>query len=316
MIDVRPAKRPYPAVSVNMHPTDLAPVSDSTPVSMIRSRPIGESDVPAIASLLAKGFQSRPPRFWSQVFAFLRERPVPAGLPKYGYLLEAEGAAVGAILLIFSTVPGSDGTRIRCNVSSWFVEPGCRGYASLLVCKAMSRQNVTYLNITPAPHTLSILQAQGYSQYSGGVFVTAPFLQIRCQRSHVREIKVGARQPRDIESFEYELLVDHARYGCMSLSCETADRAYPFVFRPRVHKGIACAQLVYCRNLEDLVRFAGPIGRFLLARGWPLVVIDANDRIPGLVGRYFNGRMPKYFKGPDRPRLGDLAYTETAMFGM
>jgi hypothetical protein len=26
--------------------------------------------------------------------------------------------------------------------------------------------------------------------------------------------------------------------------------------------------------------------------------------------------MPKYFKGPDRPRLGDLAYTEIAMFGM
>jgi hypothetical protein len=25
---------------------------------------------------------------------------------------------------------------------------------------------------------------------------------------------------------------------------------------------------------------------------------------------------PKYFKGPEKPRLGDLAYTEAAMFGM
>jgi len=31
------------------------------------------------------------------------------------------------------------------------------------------------------------------------------------------------------------------------------------------------------------------------------------------VGAYFRGH-PKYFKGPDQPRLGDLAYSELAMF--
>jgi hypothetical protein len=293
-----------------MRPTDLATVS------RIRSRQIGESDIPAVAGLLSKGFQSRPARFWSHVLTGLGERSAPAGLPKYGYLLEAEGTVVGAILLIFATVPGSDGNRIRCNVSSWFVEPTCRSYASLLVSKAMGRQNVTYLNITPAPHTLSIVRAQGYSQYSRGIFVALPALQFNWRGAHVRAVNADDRQLADVDSFEYELLVDHARYGCMSLLCETPDRAYPFVFRPRVHKGIACAQLVYCRNLDDFVRFAGPIGRFLAVRGRPLVVIDSNDPIPGLIGRYFDGRMPKYFKGPDRPRLGDLAYTETAMFGM
>jgi hypothetical protein len=34
------------------------------------------------------------------------------------------------------------------------------------------------------------------------------------------------------------------------------------------------------------------------------------------MGKYFDGVAPKYFKGPTRPRLGDLAYTEAAMFGM
>jgi hypothetical protein len=88
------------------------------------------------------------------------------------------------------------------------------------------------------------------------------------------------------------------------------------VFRPRMLKGvIPCAQLVYCRAIDDFVRFAGPLGRFLALRGTALVVIDANAPIPGLSGRYYEGKMPKYFKGPDRPRLGDLAYTETAMFG-
>jgi hypothetical protein len=45
-------------------------------------------------------------------------------------------------------------------------------------------------------------------------------------------------------------------------------------------------------------------------------MLDANGAIGGLVGRYFDGIMPKYFKGPRPPRLGDLAYTEAALFGM
>jgi hypothetical protein len=96
-----------------------------------------------------------------------------------------------------------------------------------------------------------------------------------------------------------------------------AGQAHPFIFRPRFHKGIVPSlQLVYCRDIDDFVRCAGPIGRFLALRGRPFVLIDSNGPISGLVGKYFDGRMPKFFKGPDRPRLGDLAYTEAAMFGV
>jgi hypothetical protein len=97
----------------------------------------------------------------------------------------------------------------------------------------------------------------------------------------------------------------------------TAERAYPFVFRPRLAKAVVpCAQLIYCRDVADVARFAGLIGRHLLAQRCPIIVVDANGALPGLVGRYFDGLQPKYFKGPERPRLGDLAYTEAAMFGM
>jgi hypothetical protein len=45
------------------------------------------------------------------------------------------------------------------------------------------------------------------------------------------------------------------------------------------------------------------------------VIIDSNGPIPGLVGKYVGDKLPKYFKGPDRPGFGDLAYTEAVMFG-
>jgi hypothetical protein len=125
------------------------------------------------------------------------------------------------------------------------------------------------------------------------------------------------RPDQDLQPFEVDLLLTHADYGCMSLICSAANRRHPFVFLPLQRRkfGLArFAQLVYCRDLEDFVRFAGPLGRFLAWRGFPLVIVDANGPIRGLIGK-FSDEQPRYFKGPDQPRLGDLAYSELVMFG-
>jgi hypothetical protein len=228
--------------------------------------------------------------------------------------LENDGVAVGAILLIFATTPGGD--AVRANVSSWYVDPAFRGYAPLLVSQALKLKQVTYLNISAAPHTWPILEAQGYRRYSNGVFVAMP----AWQRANAGGMRVLAAEQTPVAPhapFERELLRAHAGYGCIAFWCETHERAHPFVFRPRIVKSVVpCAQLIYCRDVADMVRFAGPIGRLLARRGRPFVVIDANGPIEGLVGRYFDGTMPKFVRGPAEPRLGDLAHTEAALFGM
>lgn len=300
---------------------DLIPQSPLKPMNSngaakVRVRQICEADIPQVADLLSRGFQGRPRQFWLMVLACLTERPTFTGLPRYGYMLESN-RIVGAILQIFSSLRDGGTQRIRCNVSSWYVEPEFRTYANLLAARALSHLNVTYLNITPAPNTLQMLKVQGYSQYSKGIFVAAPALQIRSAVEDVRVANATACRGAHADHFDHDLLMDHAKYGCISLWCETADRAYPFVFRPCVVKRvIPSARLIYCHDVDDFVRFAWPIGRFLAFRGRPLVLIDSNGPIPGLVGQYLDAKMPKYFKGANRPRLGDLAYTETAMFGV
>jgi hypothetical protein len=284
----------------------------------IRARQIQDSDVPAVVNLLASGFTERPQSFWSDVLGRLGERAVPGGLPRYGYLLENHGTAVGAILLIFASIRSGGRTFTRCNLSSWYVQPAFRGYASLLVSRALGHKDATYLNITPASHTLPILLAQGYENYSKGIVVALPALAPRAASTAQVTLAFADRVPSaPFEPLEHELLLEHARYGCISLWCETADGAYPFVFRPRLLKRmLPCAQLIYCREIDDVVRLAKPIGRFLATRGRPLLVIDANGPIPGLAGRYFDARQPKYFKGLHQPRVGDLLYTEAALFGI
>jgi hypothetical protein len=46
------------------------------------------------------------------------------------------------------------------------------------------------------------------------------------------------------------------------------------------------------------------------------VVINSNGAIPGLFGMFRASSLAKYCEGPQRPRLGDLAYTEYALLGV
>ncbi|MBY0561642.1 MAG: hypothetical protein K2Q04_17520 [Hyphomicrobium sp.] len=108
-------------------------------------------------------------------------------------------------------------------------------------------------------------------------------------------------------------MADHRNYGCISLVCETPDKALPFVFLRR-RQYVSYAQLIYCRQPSDIIKYAGPIGRHLLTRGIPLLAIDCNGPIKGLVGHFMDNK-PKFFKGQRAPRLGDLAYSELAFFG-
>jgi hypothetical protein len=283
----------------------------------VRCRQITEGDIDAVVTLLVGGFRKPSRQFWVGAFERLRKREPPPSFPKYGYLLESNGAAVGALLLICAAMHTSTATDIRCNSSSWYVKPQFRTYAALLVSRAPQHKDVTYVNVSPAPHTLPILEAQGFSRYCDGVFIALPLLS-RFLGSESAKVLSASEQPEAAFDPRYQnLLRDHAAFGCTSVWCTTSEGAYPFVFRRRLIKRvIPCQQLIYCRDVADVVRFAAPLGRFFALRGAFLVMIDANAPIPGLVGNFFRNKMPKYFKGPQQPRLGDLAYTEIPMFGV
>jgi hypothetical protein len=290
-------------------------------VARLRCRQIENADIEAVASLLARGFPAHDRRFWLAAFAQLMRHDTPAGLPKYGYLLESDGAVVGAILLICSAIPTGAAKITRCNLSSWYVDPAFRTYAPLLVSHALKHKDVTYLNVSPAPHTRPIIEAQGFSRYSEGIFIALPMVNRPFGGQKVKVFAAGQRPKLnfqvDFDPSDEEVLLQHAALGCVSLWCATSAGTYPFVFRPRIVKGvIPCAQLIFCRDVADLVRFAGPIGRFLAWHGRPFVILDANAPVPGLLGWFSRGNMPKYFKGPLRPRLGDLAYTESVVLGV
>jgi hypothetical protein len=280
--------------------------SPSSP-PQVRCRQIRETDLDAVADLLTRGFEVKPRKYWTSALARLAERRAPEGCPTYGYLLEADGAVVGVLLLIFAETGGA----VRCNVSSWYVEPAHRGHAALLAGLASKLKHVTYINTSAATHTWPILDALGYRRYSQGQFAAIPALKLGGE-GRVRPLAEAKCSLPD-----YDLLAAHVDAGCLALVCEMAQGPEPFVFLLRRVSRLpfAAAQLVYARDTDRFAACAGPLGRFLLKRGAPLVICDAPAPIQGLVGVWFKDRGPRYFKGPDRPRLNDLAFTEMVVFG-
>jgi hypothetical protein len=281
----------------------------------IRCRQIGTTDIDGLVNLLTRGFRVRTRDFWVRAFRRMTEHSTPPGFPKYGYVLECNGTPVGVILLIFSYIVVKGEMTVRCSVSSWYVEPPFRGYAAMLASHALRHEHVTYFNITPNSNTLPILEAQGYVKYSAGRFVAVPMLSAGAVACYVELATPGICATEDLPSSEIKLLLDHANYNCISVICNSANGRYPFVFLPCRRAGvIPFTFLSYCRDVEEFVRFAGPLGRFLARRRILLVVLDSNGPVRGLIGRYYD-ESPKYFKGPAQPRLGDVAYSERVMFG-
>jgi len=285
--------------------------------SKIRCRPIGVSDLDSVIHLLVRGFPIRTRDYWVRGLERHRGRPVPCSLPRFGYLLESDGVPVGVLLLLCTSFDRGGRAEARCNLSSWYVEPAYRSFASLLVTVALRHKDVTYLDISPALHTWPIIEAFGFAPYCTGQFTALPWLGRRRPSVRVKDVPPGECAGVELPAHERELMSAHASYGCVSLVCSAADGDHPFVLQPirRWRNRVPCARLIYCREVGDFVRFAGPLGRHLLRRGIPLVTLDSNGSVAGLVGIYEDIKGRKYFKGPDKPRLGDLAYTELPLFG-
>lgn len=268
----------------------------------IRCRQISESDLEPLADLLARGFPLSDRAYWTCGFARWRHLPPVEGLPRYGFMLESETGPVGVLLLLSSEREG----RIVANLSSWYVEPEWRSHSTLLVSVATKLKHVTYLNASPAPHTERTLDALGFAPYNFG-------------RSAVfawpGRGKVSQTIPGDMP--EARLLRDHRALGQISLVVERDGLLSPFVLKPRRldRPPVPVMDVIYCRSPEDFARCVPALARHFLPRALGFLIDGDMPARFGTLSHYVEGKERRYYKGPWRPSLGDLAYTEKVIFG-
>ena len=278
--------------------------------SRLRRREIRIEDLPGVVDLLLRGFPARPRAYWERGLRRMHERHPVEGYPRYGFLLDDGSRPVGTVLMLVAR--DRVGTT-RCNLSSWTVDPAYRAQAPLLIASALKRPDVTFTNISAAPHTWPIIEAQGFVAFADGQSLVLPLLGPVGERARISADPASWRGLP-----EAALLDDHLGYGCVCLTVEGAGELRPLVLLPvRARTGrypLPLLQVVFCRDAADVPRFAGALGRWMLRCGAVGLLVDGE--VPGgLVGRRRIRRGRKYAHGPHPPRLGDLAYTEIVIFG-
>jgi hypothetical protein len=151
--------------------------------------------------------------------------------------------------------------------------------------------------------------------FAAGRTIAFPALSRNRTDARVQVVAPDTFPGPDLSRAEVDLLLDHLNWGCLSLICEAEGLRYPFVFGLERRSGkLPIAHLIYCRSISDLVRFAGPVGRFLLRRGYPVIKFHSDGPTRGIAGRHFGGA-PKFRKGGVSVWPGDVAYSEQALFG-
>ena len=146
-------------------------------VTGLRCRQIEKTDIDAVATLLAQGFPSRTRQFWLHAFAQLT---APSRRPDRRNMVTCWTAAAPWSAPFCSSArpcgraaPSPPAAIFPAGTSNHRSAPMRRSWVS----QALRHKDVTYLNVSPAPHTQPIIEAQGFSRYCDGIFIAMPMLQ-------------------------------------------------------------------------------------------------------------------------------------------
>lgn len=274
-------------------------------------REITDDDLAAVRDLLVEGFPLRSGDYWTKGLANLRSLRRVKGFPRYGYLVDADHAPQGLLLTITSD-HGVDGART--NFSSWYVREQYRQFALALFRHALELENTTFINPSPSDRVAPILKAFGFKPYTAGVLMLDLRTAMRSGFSRVAVQRLDTRRIAALSEPDGQIAEDHLRMGCDVLRFETECRAGLVIHRRKwVKHALPCSQVILA-DPHLMIDLAGPAMRAFARRGSLLAFRDVSPAVEPAVGRVF-GRGIRYFKGAHAPPVGDLSYSELAVFG-
>jgi hypothetical protein len=274
-------------------------------------REIAEDDLDAVCGLLVEGFPQRSYGYWAKGLTNLSSLAPVEGFPKYGYLVDADYTIQGVLLTITSD-HGVHGAWT--NFSSWYVRKEYRHFATILFTQALKLRNTTFLNPSPSKRIIPILKAFGFEPYTIGTVALDLRRAIRKPPPRGEVRRLGVDELARLSEREGRTAEDHMRMGCDVLYLQTDDREGLLIHRRKwIKRSLPCSQVIFTE--PDLMgQLVAPVMRALGSRGSLLALCDIDEAPDPSIGHVF-ARGIRYFKGVDAPSVGDLTYSELAVFG-
>jgi hypothetical protein len=274
-------------------------------------REITDDDLQAVHELLVEGFSLRSEDYWTKGLANLGSLPRVDGFPRYGYVVDADDGPQGLLLTITSD---RGGQGARTHFSSWYVREPYRQFALSLFRHALELKSTTFINPSPADHILPILKAFDFEPYTTGMLMIDLRTAVRGRSSRGAVQRLGSGDFAELPEPERRIAEDHLRMGCDVLRLETDARDGLLIHRRKwIRRVLPCSQVILA-DPELMIDLAGPVMRAFASRGSLLSLCDVGQTTRPAVGRVFPHGI-RYFKGAAPPPVGDLSYSELAVFG-
>ena len=248
-----------------------------------RIEPFGHDRWPQCRAELLRGYPASSAAWWQA--GYRRSIDVPTNRPDHpaGLLLHGPQGLVGVTMLYASERPGAPGTgpQLHVNLSSWAMAPGAREKALWFARRGLDDPAAVYSSLTPAMATAGILRRLRFEPISQQlVLCVTPRLALR-QDARGRVLDAATTLAELKSDPMHRLLEDHHRLGCLVAAVETPNGLLPVVFRARRRaRRIRVADLIYTPSTAALTRAVGPLSRFLLKRGYPLLEFEADQYLP------------------------------------
>lgn len=277
-------------------------------------RDIEEADLKTAVELLSEGFPKRKTAYWDSAIEQLGRRPTVEGYPQYGLLMLVDDIAVGLLLMLASLQT----ENTRCNPSSWYVRQGYRQYSIFLLQRAQKNKEANYLNLSPAPSTLSVVAASGYQPYTGGSYIMDLRAARHFEKARVSNLALDAIH--DFEEVDRQTIIRHLNYGCQGFRVNDNLGLTYFLYRTKRYKGVIPMSRFVMGDPTRILAVAGGIMRLFALKGIFLSLVDAPLHSPEKLSMKSGitldpERDVRFARGTIPPAVGDLGETEISVFG-
>jgi acetoacetyl-CoA synthetase len=269
---------------------------DQRPAAAVAVREVVRRDIPAVCALLQQAsdegtFEPISAAAWRRIF----EYPWLEDKPDLGFVLTDGNAVVGFLGTIYARRVINGVSGVVCNLTSWYVRPGYRGWGSALL-RAALRDDVSYTSLSPTAVSQQALAMMGFSPMCLTRFWLPPGLHADTLRHPRPRILTRPDQVRAALSPEQRRIFDDHAPHCLQLVVRDGDETAYIVATRRVRRRplpsarvprllhrripIPYSELLYCSAPELLARHLERIKLAVLWRQRSLFLVGAARFFP------------------------------------
>ena len=212
-------------------------------MSTVQIRKATPHDEVNIIELLKKFYPAT--EYWRRIFL---PRPWKIENDFPGYVVTTEDNIVGFLGTLFSEQQTSQGTATLGNLTSWYIEPEYRQHSMALFFEAMKLPNVTWTNLTSAPHVYAWLSRAGFKTLEDKRTYILPIPAFSRQKQAI-QLKIDIEES-DLNPVQRLVYQHHLGLRCRHILIKSGSESCYCLVVITKYKKIPRANIYYISNRE------------------------------------------------------------------